>query len=362
MHWVAGCHNRKIMIPPSSEDAVPDPASQHRRRLRYKGKNPRDFALKYKEHRGDAETVEKVRMSGKTPAGTHRPVMVGEVLENLSLFPGETVIDCTLGYGGHASEIIKRILPDGRLIGLDTDSVELAKTSSRLCSLEGVEEGNNFFPRHTNYAGIMRVVNELSPGGVNAVLADLGLSSMQIDDPGRGFSYKTDGPLDMRMNKQKGMSARELIRKAKPEKLVHWLRENGDEPFAEEVGMELAGKDFPTTGALVKAIEKLVPEWSLKASLARIFQAVRISVNEEFNALDTLLRVLPDAVAPGGRVVILTFHSGEDRRVKHAFRKGLESGIWSSISDKVQRPSPEEVRENPRSSSTKLRWAIRAGK
>lgn len=337
----------------------PDDSSIHRRRPRYSGRNPRRFDQKYKELRGDAETLEKVKASGKTPAGTHRPIMVREILEILKPRPGMTLVDCTLGFGGHSGEILPMILPKGRLIGLDTDPVELPRTTERLEQKTGAVAGRDFFPRHTNYAGIAKVVEELAPEGVDGILADLGLSSMQIDDPTRGFSYKVEGPLDMRMNPSKGPSARELVRKTKAEKLERWLRENADEPRALVLAQALAGKDFPTTSSLRAAVEAVTPEWALKDTLPRVFQAIRIAVNDEFSALDTLLRSLPELMKPGARVAVLTFHSGEDRRIKHSFRDGLEQGIWSSISEEVIRPSAMEVRDNPRSSSAKLRWAER---
>lgn len=341
---------------------VPDPESplKPQRRPRYKGKNPRDFSHKYKEHRKDAETLEKVMASGKTPAGTHRPIMVEEILEALEIGEGSVVVDCTLGYGGHAAEILKKILPSGKLAGLDRDPLELGKTRQRLLSLEGVEEERNFFPRHTNYAGISKVVQEIAPEGVDAVLADLGLSSMQIDNPERGFSYKTNGPLDMRMNPEKGIGARDLLKRTSVEKVARWLAEYSDEPFAEPVAAVIAGKEYATTSLLAADIRKVVPEWSLKDSLARIFQAIRIAVNDEYASLDAFLRVLPLVLKPGGRAVLLTFHSGEDRRVKHAFKKGLENGDWCRISEEVVRSTPEEIRNNPRASSAKLRWAIKS--
>ncbi len=325
-----------------TENASPTP---HRRRPRYAGKYPRKFAEKYKEHDPSryAATIEKVIASGKTPAGMHRPIMVAEILEVLAPQPGEVAVDCTLGYGGHAREILKRVLPGGRLIGLDADPIELPKTAARLA-------GEGFSAHRSNFAGLPQVLAAEGLTGVDVILADLGVSSMQLDDPARGFTMKWDGPLDMRMNPHRGQPASALLQKISAEKLAELLRENADEPAAEELAARLAGKLFATTRELAKAIGD-------DADCARrVFQALRIAVNDELGALESLLRVLPACLNPGGRVAILTFHSGEDRRVKKAF----ESGAYAARAEEVIRPSPEERRENPRSAPAKLRWARRA--
>jgi 16S rRNA (cytosine1402-N4)-methyltransferase len=339
------------------------PAPPHKRRVRYAGKNPRRFEEKYKEHNPalHADTVAKVIASGKTPAGTHRPIMVAEILQILAPQPGDVAVDCTLGYGGHSQEILTRIVPGGKLLGLDADPVELPKTEARLRALGF---GPDIFTAHrTNFAGLPQVLASAQFAGADVILADLGVSSMQIDDPARGFSVKHDGPLDMRMNPQRGQSAAALLQKVKPDALVEILQRNADEPRAAQLGDALAGKTFATTQQLGAAIRATLPnlgKTDADLTVRRVFQALRIAVNDEFSALDTFLRHLPAALKPGGRAAILTFHSGEDRRVKKAFADAHRSGIYSEISDEVMRPSPEERQANPRSASAKLRWAKRA--
>ena len=374
----------------------PTPAP-HKRRPRYSGKNPRRFEDKYKEHNPGryAETVEKVLASGKTPAGTHRPIMVAEILELLAPKPGEVAVDCTLGYGGHAQEILARLAPGGKLLGLDIDPVELPKTEARLRALGF---GPEIFTAHrSNFAGLPRVLAEFfshpdatgragSPlpaarenaidgahgvtrptsaplCGADVILADLGVSSMQIDGPARGFSVKFDGPLDMRMNPQRGQPASAFLAKISPDALATLLVEYADEPHAATLAPALAGKNFATTKSLATAIRAMLPRLNKDdgdLSIRRVFQALRIAVNDEFSALDTFLRNLPACLNPGGRVAVLTFHSGEDRRVKKSFEAGLRGGIFSDIARDVLRPSLIERNSNPRSAPAKLRWARKA--
>jgi 16S rRNA (cytosine1402-N4)-methyltransferase len=343
-------------------DQPPSPAP-HKRRPRYSGKNPRLFAEKYKEldPARHAETIAKVLASGKTPAGTHRPIMVAEILEVLALHPGDLTVDCTLGFGGHAQELLARIQPGGRLLGLDTDPIELPKTEARLRALGFGPE--IFTARRSNFAGLPQALAAAEMPHAHVVLADLGVSSMQLDDPARGFSVKYEGPLDMRMNPQRGQPASALLQRLSSEALSNILTENADEPRASELAAALAGQSFATTTALVRAIRAASPHVNKEDSeltIRRVFQALRIAVNDEFSALETLLRLLPTCLAPGGRAAILTFHSGEDRRVKKHFAAGLRDGLYEAISDEVLRPSPEERRANPRSASGKLRWARRA--
>jgi 16S rRNA (cytosine1402-N4)-methyltransferase len=339
--------------------------------VRYSGKHPRKFAEKYKELNPEKypDTVAKVIASGKTPAGMHRPIMVEEVLRILAPKAGEVAVDCTLGYGGHAMELLKRLRPGGKLIGLDTDPLEIGRTEERLRGA-GWSEDELIF-QHTNFAALPRVLGELELGRADAILADLGVSSMQLDDPNRGFTFKNGGPLDLRLNPQKGRSATEWLGKVSYEKLVEVRRENSDEKYAEMMaeGMMQEQDQIKTTrqlAAVVKsalnALPRVVREREGEAAIRRTFQALRIAVNDEFGVLENLLRVLPQCLKANGRVAILTFHSGEDRRVKRSFQDGERAGIYSSMADEPLRASQEEVHANPRASSAKLRWAVRSEK
>ncbi len=346
-----------------AEERTPEPAAvPHRRRPRYPGKNPRRFEDKYKERdpQRHAETVAKVIASGKTPAGTHRPIMVAEILAALALKCGDVAVDCTLGHGGHAQEILARIQPGGVLLGLDADPIELPKTEARLRALGFAPA--TFIAARSNFAGIAQALESHGLPGADVVLADLGVSSMQIDDPARGFSVKLDGPLDMRMNPQRGQPASALLEKIRPAALAALLEENADEPHAAVLAPALAGKFFSRTSALAAAIRAALPAIKMDdvtLSVRRVFQALRIAVNDEFSALDTLLRQLPSCLKSGGRTAILTFHSGEDRRVKKAFASGLRDGIYTAVSEAVIRATPAEQHSNPRSAPAKLRWARR---
>jgi 16S rRNA (cytosine1402-N4)-methyltransferase len=304
--------------------------------------------------------VAKVLASGKTPAGSHVPILVDECIEALALRPGITGVDATLGYGGHALRILQAITPGGKLIGLDQDPVELPKTERRLRDA-GFGIGC-FEARRTNYAGIARALAQCGLAAVDFIFADLGCSSMQFDDPARGFSFKHAGPLDMRMNPRRGLTAAGWLARVTPEKLAIALHDHADEPRAESLAVALAGKHFHSTLELADAVRNSVRADGAEAGLTvrRVFQAVRIAVNEEFVALDAFLRALPDCLKPGGRAVILTFHSGEDRRVKKAFQAGLRDGVFSETSDGVITAGPEERRMNPRSAPAKLRWAVRS--
>ncbi len=335
------------------------------RRERYTGKNPRRFDQKYKEHQPERYTadVEKILASGKTPAGSHRPIMVDEILSVLQPQPGEIAVDCTLGHGGHASRLLQAVQPSGKLIALDTDPLELPKTEARLRAT-GCEP-NSLVVVRSNFVGLSHALAKHAVTGVDMVLADLGLSSMQIDDPKRGFSYKQDGPLDMRMNPLKGLSAAEWIAKVSLPELEQQLSENADEPQAGPLSRAIlqaqSRSPLTTTQGLVAVIRRNLPnssEATSNATVQRVFQAIRIAVNDEFGALDALLRQLPTCMKPGGRIAILSFHSGEDRRVKSAFKTGLISGAFAQISEDVVRTSYDEQHANPRSAAAKLRWAV----
>jgi 16S rRNA (cytosine1402-N4)-methyltransferase len=323
-----------------------------KRRPRYSGKSPRHYAEKYKEHAPEryAGDIAKVVSRGRTPAGTHRPVMVREVLEALDPKPGELAVDCTLGYGGHAAALLAALRPGGRLIGLDADPIELPKTEARLRALGFGPEA--FTAKRANFAGIA----QLLPGPADIVFADLGVSSMQLDNPARGFTSRAEGPLDLRMNPQRGRPASALIAELDAAGLAALLVENADEPHAERIAQAVAGIPVKTTAALASVIRRAGGD---DDSVRRVFQALRIAVNDEFGALDAFLRQMPYCLKPGGRVAVLTFQSGEDRRVKKAFQSGERGGLYSEIARAGARAGAGEVRANPRSSSAKLRWARR---
>jgi len=330
------------------------------RRVRYKGTHPRRFAEKYKELAPEqhADELEKVLARGHTPAGTHRSIMVGEILAVLDPKPREVALDATLGYGGHTRELLPRLLPGGRLFGVDVDPLELPRTEARLRELGYGEDV--LILRRMNFAGLPRLKAEA--GGFDVVLADLGVSSMQIDNPARGFTWKADGPLDLRLNPQRGRSAADLLASLNEQELAELLVENSDEPHAVAIAREVIGQTIRTTRELADRVRAaLLPvgldEKDTKRALQRTFQALRIAVNDEFRVLDQFLSLLPGCLNPGGRVAILTFHSGEDRRVKKAFLQGFRDGIYAEVAPDPIRASPEERRANPRSTSAKLRWA-----
>jgi len=342
---------------------------ERRRRARYSGTHPRRFEERYKELQPDRypQMQEHVRAQGRTPAGTHVPVLLREVMEYLRPQPGEVVVDCTLGYGGHAAEFLKPIGPAGRLIGLDVDGPELERTCVRL-------EAMNFrlSARRMNFAQVAQALKSEGFDGCDVIFADLGVSSMQLDDSARGFSYKRDGPLDMRMDDRLRRTAADLLARIAPEELAAALRELSDEPDADRIAERIASERLKRRIArtldlveVVLAAKGLSPK-NLRRDTelhpaARTFQTLRILVNDEIANLNRFLLSAPYALKPGGRLGILTFHSVEDRLVKHAFRDGLRGGVFEAVSDEPIRPSAEEVRNNPRSSPAKFRWARRTG-
>jgi 16S rRNA (cytosine1402-N4)-methyltransferase len=337
------------------------------RRPRYRGTHPRTFHEKYKELAPDRypDDVQKVLDSGKTPAGSHRPIMVAEVLDCLRPEAGDIAVDCTLGGGGHARAILERLRPGGRLIGLDLDPLELPRTEAQLRDAGFGPE--MFVARHSNFAALPGVLAAEGVAAANVVLADLGVSSMQLDNPARGFSYKHPGPLDLRMNPLRGEPASQLLNRLSQSLLAELLAENADEPQAAVIAGLLKQQPVLTTHAFdrvvrlgLSAARPDLEKADVKMSVRRCLQALRIAVNDEFSALDGVLRALPRCLAPGGRVAILTFHSGEDRRVKKALQAGHHAGVYSAIADRVVRSGMEETRANRRASSAKLRWAVRS--
>jgi len=314
--------------------------------------------------------MDRRRGRRSTPAGAHRPVMLDEVLAVLDPRPGEVAVDCTLGFGGHAAELLRRIGPDGKLIAFDLDAANLPPAREKLAAISP-----SFTLHHGNFAGLAAALAADGLDGCDCVIADLGMSSMQVDDPDRGFSFARDGPLDMRMDRTRGRSAAELLQTLPQSELAAAFRELGDEPEADRIAAAVvagrAGKPLQRTRELFDLILEAAPvrvnphprkgeptprQQRIRPA-ARVFQALRILVNRELANLHELLRVLPWFLRPGGRAAIISFHSGEDRLVKAAFKEGLRAGVYEAISEDPSRPTPQERFDNPRARSAKLRWA-----
>ena len=350
-------------------DGGTDVEEQHKRRAHYSGRYPRRFEEKYKEHNPEKYQgeIEKIIRKGNTPAGMHIPIMVNEILQVLRIQKGETGLDATLGYGGHTEKLLEQLQGSGHLYACDLDPIESEKTRKRLLEKGFGEDVLTVL--HTNFADIDKTAPEQK---FDFVLADLGVSSMQIDDPERGFTFKEDGPLDLRMDPTKGEPASALLKKMNAEEMAALFSANSDEPYAERIAKEIdhtRHKDgaVRTTMQLHAAISRalsFLPEGeerkeAVRKSSQRCFQALRMEVNGELSNLQTFLDKLPLVTAPGARIAILTFHSGEDRLVKKAFREGLREGVYAEIAKDVIRPSAEECFRNPRAHSTKLRYAVR---
>ena len=342
----------------------------HKRRKRYSGTHPKKYEEKYKELNPEkyGDTIEKVIGKGSTPAGMHISICVQEILDFLDIKPGQHGLDATLGYGGHTRKMLEKLEGHGHIYGLDVDPIESEKTKKRLRDLGYGED--ILTVKLCNFADIDKVAEE--HGKFDFVLADLGVSSMQIDNPDRGFTFKAEGPLDLRMNPEKGISAAERLHDISREELAGMLVENADEPYAEEIAeavtekIRKGGKIETTTGlhqvigeALAFIPEKERKE-AIRKSSQRVFQALRIDVNHEFEVLYDFLDKLPSVLKPGGKVAILTFHSGEDRLVKKSFKQWKKEGLYSEIAKDVIRPSKEECFRNSRAKCTKMRWAIRS--
>jgi 16S rRNA (cytosine1402-N4)-methyltransferase len=346
-----------------------DQEPKHKRRVRYKGTHPRSYKEKYKEKHPEryAQDVAKVMARGQTPAGMHRPICVQEILDFFKIQPGQIGLDATLGYGGHSLEMLPLLQPGGRLYATDVDPIELPRTQERLQG-RGYDS-DKLVIRKINFAGIDKIVAESGP--LNFILADLGVSSMQIDDPERGFTFKAEGRLDLRLNPERGKSAADLLKTISMHRLESLLADNSDEPHYKPIAQAIIssvskGCPIETTTQLQKIIADtltFIPrenqQFEVKKACQRCFQALRISVNDEFGALDRFLEKLPDALDAGGRVAILTFHSGEDRRVKKSFNRFLAEGVYEEVARRPIRPSSQECHDNPRSRSAKLRWAIK---
>ena len=342
----------------------------HKRRVRYKGTHPRTFEEKYKEHQPEKykDTIEKVIRKGSTPAGMHISIMVNEILEVLQIEAGEKGLDCTLGYGGHTRKMLECLHGQGHMYGLDIDPIEIVKTTKRLRDAGYGEDILTVI--QDNFRNIDKISEKYGP--FHFLLADLGVSSMQIDNPKRGFSYKLEGPLDLRLDPEHGIPAAQRLRELSEDEIIGMLVENSDEPYAEEIAREIIktyrrGGKIDTTSQLRQVIEEALHFLTenkekkdiIKKTCQRVFQALRIDVNSEFEVLEEFLEKLPHIMAPGGRVAILTFHSGEDRLVKKIWKRQQREGLWQEIAKDVTRPSKEECHINGRARSTKMRWAIR---
>jgi 16S rRNA (cytosine1402-N4)-methyltransferase len=340
------------------------------RRIRYSGSHPKAYKEKYKELQPEqyAADVEKVISQGKTPAGMHRSICVTEIIDFLKITPGQVGLDATLGYGGHSLEMLNCLAHTGCLYAIDVDPFELPRTKARL---EALGFGEDLLViKKMNFSGIDLIV--LESGLLNFVLADLGVSSMQIDNPERGFSLKIDGPLDLRLNPKSGKSAATLLKTITQQKLQDLFIDNADEPYADIISKAVClaifkGNVITTTFQLKEIIKEclvFLPQDKraevLKKTCQRCFQALRIEVNNEFGVLEKFLEKLPLALAKGGRVAILSFHSGEDRRVKKSFQHLFREGIYSEVTPDAIRPSAKEINDNPRARSAKLRWAVMA--
>ena len=343
-------------------DAPPPP---HVRRKRYRGTHPRLFSEKYKELNADefADDVDKVIARGQTPAGTHRAICVDEILTVLKPEPGEVVLDATMGFGGHTEMLLPRVLPGGRVFAIDVDTIELPRTEERLRKLRFGEDVLQI--RNLNFSAINKLLPD-SAGGFDCILADFGVSSMQLDNPVRGFSYKNDGPLDLRLNPAQGEPASALLASMTQTELAALFVSNADEAHAYVIARQIKRSKVPILTTLqlsevvAVALQRFPERNDHNKTLARVFQALRIAVNDEYGVIDRFLEKLPRCLKPGGRVALLSFHSGEDGRVEQAFQKSFDAGVYSSIATEAMRASGEEQRSNPRSTSARLRWAIRS--
>jgi 16S rRNA (cytosine1402-N4)-methyltransferase len=299
--------------------------------------------------------------------------MIDSVLAALDPGPGEVAVDCTLGFAGHAVELLRRVGPTGTLVALDMDAGNLSSAAERLSAVSP-----NFHLHHANFAGFPAALTAAGLDGCDCLLADLGMSSMQVDDPDRGFSFMRDGPLDMRMDRTRGRTAAELLNTLPADDLAAAFRDLGDEPESDKIAaaiirrratqpvertrelMDLVMEAAPVTVNPHPIKGEPTPRQQRIRPTARVFQALRILVNRELANLQELLRVMPWCLRPGGRAAIISFHSGEDRLVKAAFKDGQRTGVFDRISEEPVRSTFAERTDNPRARSAKLRWAVRA--
>ncbi|MBI3011340.1 MAG: 16S rRNA (cytosine(1402)-N(4))-methyltransferase RsmH [Candidatus Omnitrophica bacterium] len=296
-------------------------------------------------------------MSPPPTSGWRQPVMGSEVLRYLNPRPGATIVDGTVGTGGHSLLILPHVLPTGRLVAIDRDQTALQLARKRL---------TEFIPQVTfvreNYRNLSAVLKDLRIPRVDGVLLDLGMSSLQVDCAERGFSFSKEGPLDMRMDSGQEATAEALINELRADELAMIFETFGEERFAKRIASRIVSErrvhPMTTTIQLARLVVEAVPPRMRHGRLhpaTRIFQALRMAVNDEVGALEGVLGLVSELLNPGGRAVIITFHSLEDRLVKHAFAQGMRDGAWTVLTKKPVRPSEEEVAQNPRARSAKLR-------
>lgn len=291
----------------------------------------------------------------------HVAVMPAQVLAILSPKPGEAVLDCTIGRGGHAAELIPLLGPGGRYVGLDLDEANVAYARRRLTPLAQVA-GVELSVEHANFQDARAVLDRLGVGRVQGLVADLGFASTQVEDPARGLSFTQSGPLDMRLNPQQALTAAELVNTLPERELADLIYQYGQEPLSRRIARKIVERRRQSPIQTTKELSDLVRQaygsrgWRSRLHPAtRTFMALRIAVNSELEALDRLLASLPVLMAAGGRVVIISFHSLEDRRVKHAFLHYHQQGQAQRLTRKPLTADEEEVARNPRSRSAKLR-------
>ncbi len=298
--------------------------------------------------------------------GSHEPVLVDEILFWLQCKPGGAYVDCTLGYAGLATRILHRTAPDGILVGIDRDAAALEESRTRLHSVM-----SRVHLRHGNFSELKALVAQVGLQQVDGVIFDLGVSSPQLDRPERGFSFRDDGPLDMRMDQREGHTAADLIRDVPETELADLIYQFGEERYSRRIARAIVQARMRgaigTTRELAAVVERAVPASYRHGRIhcaTRTFQALRIAVNRELDVLEPALRDAVDIVAPGGRVCAVSFHSLEDRIVKHTFR-ALANGPGASVRVLTKKPvlaSESERDHNPRSRSAKLRVVERISK
>ena len=291
----------------------------------------------------------------------HVPVLLKEAIEYLQVRPGTTVLDATLGLAGHASEIVRRLGPAGRFVGFDRDPQALALAKERL---DGVCEELG------DQAPVIELIGEefsaaplhVAPGSLDGLLADIGVSSLQLDESSRGFSFMADGMLDMRMDTRSGATAAQVVNEASERELANLIYEYGEERRSRRIARAIVrGRPIATTGQLARIVAQAAPPMKQDRihPATRTFQALRIHVNRELDEVKALVEAAPKLLKPSGRLVVIDFHSLEDRVVKDSLREGAQKGIWTVLTKKPVTAGEEEIEQNPRSRSAKLRAAER---